>query len=268
MQVSGISIVSAGISISGSQYIDIASGGWFRTKTGDFGIDTSVGATGYAIWAGGSSGDNASFRVKKNGEVTLTKLLALSETGAVSEVNLRTAGLWKLNYQTIKQATIVTDSGGYCTAFTLSNGTVVNFKSAASVDFESETLWSDGDKKLTLTNGKQKTVSIPDPTAWSGAYIGMVQNVPTEAVTATIGGKAFNGKVDASGAYSAGAAGVDFASESIWSRGNKTLKLTNGKEHTVGIPDHGSWSSYWYSDRGVSVTFSICGTSFTTNLSH
>ena len=220
------------------------------------------------MWAGGASAADSYFRVKKNGEVTLTKLLALDEDGEETEVNLKTSGLWKLAYQTIKQATIETDSDGYCTEFTLSNGTVVNFKSAASVDFASETLWSDGDKTLTLTNGKQKTVSIPAPTAWSGTYIGMVQNVPTEAVTAMIGGKAFNGQVDASGAYSAGAAGVDFASESVWSRGNKTLKLTNGKEHTVGIPDYGSWSSYWYSARGVSVTFSICGTSFTTNLSH
>ena len=270
--VSGITIVAAGIDISGSQYVNIASGGWFKVKTGDFGIDTNVAASGYAIWAGGSSGDNASFRVKKNGEVTLTKLLALGENGSTTEVNLRTAGLWKLNYQTIKQNTITTDSDGKCTSFTLSNGTVVNFKSAASVDFASETLWTSGDKTLTLTNGKQKTVSIPDPTEWSGTYIGKVQEVPTEAVTVQIGGKAFNGTVDASGAYnagsSAGAAAVDFASESLWNAGSKVLTLSNGKTHTVNIPSTASWSSYWYSDRGVSVTCSVGGRSFTQNFSH
>lgn len=271
-KVSGITIQAAGVDISGSQYVNIASGGWFKVKTGDFGIDTSVAAGGYAIWAGGASGDDSSFRVKKNGEVTLTKLLALAENGTTTEVNLRTAGLWKLNYQTIKHNTITTDSDGKCTSFTLSNGTVVNFKSAASVDFASETLWTSGDKTLTLTNGKQKTVSIPDPTEWSGTYIGNVQDVPTEAVTVQIGGKAFNGTVSAAGAYdagsSAGAAAVDFASETLWNAGSKVLTLSNSKTHTVNIPSTCTWSSYWYSDRGVSVTCSVGGRSFTTNLSH
>lgn len=273
-KVSGIGITAAGVDISGSQYVNIASGGWFKVTTGDFGIDTSVAASGYAMWAGASTAANSYFRVKKNGEVTLTKLIALDKNGNETEVNLRTANLWKISnaYSTVTNNSITTDSGGYCTSFQLSNGTTVNFKSAASVDFAQETLWSDGDKTLTLTNGKTKTVSIPDPSSFSGTYIGMVQGVPTEAVTVIVGGKDFDDKIDVSGAYNAGSAAgagaVDFAEESIWSNGRKTLTLTNEKAKTVVIPSSGSWSSYWYAAQGVSVTFSIAGVSFTQNFSH
>ena len=347
--VSGITITAQGVDISGSQYVHIASGGNFKVTTGDFLIDTSVGATGYVILSGSTTAANAGFRLKKNGELTITKLMALDKNGNESEVNLRTANLWKISnaYSTVTNNSITTDSGGYCTSFQLSNGTTVNFKSAASVDFAEETLWSDGDKTLTLTNGKTKTVSIPDPSNFSGTYIGMVEGVPTEAVTVIVGGKDFDDKIDVSGAYNAGAGAVnfaeetlwnegdktltltngrtktvsiptpsnfsgtyiglvqtvpteavtvivggesfdgridvsgaynagsaagagavDFAEESIWSNGRKTITLTNEKAKTVVIPSSGSWSSYWYADQGVSVTFSIAGVSFTQNFSH
>lgn len=39
-----------------------------------------------------------------------------------------------------------------------------------------------------------------------------------------------------------GAASVDFQTEGLWSSGSKTLTLTNGKTHTVNIPNGDSWS--------------------------
>ena len=183
---SGIEITAAGIVVSGSQYVDIQSGGWFHVTTGNFGIETdsstyviwSGAASGasapfwvkkngdvkatsgqiggftlaansmssgsgttymnlnsnasntYAIWAGAEVAANAPFRLKRDGTVYLTSLIAIAEDGTESTVNLRTAGLWKLNYSTIK--TYGTDSGGYCTSITLSSGTVVNFNTAAT----------------------------------------------------------------------------------------------------------------------------------------
>ena len=129
-KVSGITITENGIDISGSQYVKIASGGYLQVKTGNFGIDTN--SSGYVLWSGASTAASSNFRLKKTGELTVTKLMVLGENGTETEYNLRSGNLWKLNYQTIKQATITTDSSGYCTGFTLSNGTVVNFKTAAS----------------------------------------------------------------------------------------------------------------------------------------
>ena len=79
-----------------------------------------------------------------------------------------------------------------------------SFNGAASVDFSTEGLWSSGSKELTLTNGKTKTVNIPDGTSWSGTYIGLQSQVPTMAVSVLVGGKSISGTVDATGAYNAG----------------------------------------------------------------
>lgn len=164
---SGIEIKAAGIEISGSKYVKIKSGGKFVVDSGKFSIDTSgnvsmegeitstSGSIGgwtmaakrlssgsgstyvglnsnadnsYTIWCGSETPSSAGFRVRRDGSVTLTKLLALNENNTEVEVNLRTAGLWKLNYQTIRS---VTSSGGFVTEMTLSNGNTVNFKSAA-----------------------------------------------------------------------------------------------------------------------------------------
>ena len=105
-------------------------------------------------------------------------------------MNLRTANLWKLNYGTVKGTAV--DSSGYCTSLTFSNAvggyTTVNFKSAASVDFYSETLWISGNKTITLTNGKTKTVSIPDAQDWSATYT----TNGKMSVSTYVGGKAIN----------------------------------------------------------------------------
>ena len=127
-KVSGITITSAGIDVSGSQYVKIASGGYLQVTTGNFKIDTS--ASDYVMLSGSSVAAAANFKLKPNGELTVTKLLILAEDGTESEMNLRTAGLWKLNYKTVKS---YSTSGGYCSSMTFTDGVTVNFKHAALV---------------------------------------------------------------------------------------------------------------------------------------
>ena len=167
MKQSGIEIKAAGIEISGSKYVKIKSGGQFLVDSGNFAIDTSgnvtvkgtiqaaagsviggwtlgstdlhagtgsnyvaISAAGtYAMWAGAERAASAPWRVKRDGSMTVTKLMILNENGQETEVNLRTYGLWKLNYHVIKS---YTQSGGYTSSMTLSNGTTVNFKSATA----------------------------------------------------------------------------------------------------------------------------------------
>ena len=189
---SGIAIEAAGVTVSGSQYVVIQSGGYFQVTTGNFGIDTnsstyvmwsgaasaanspfwlkksgeiyaisgtiggftlaanslSSGSTTtyvninilqrfrvchihsnssntYAMWAGAEAVTNAPYRLKRDGTVYLTSLIAVGENGSETTVNLRTAGLWKLSYNTIKSYT--SDS------ITLSNGATINFIKASEV---------------------------------------------------------------------------------------------------------------------------------------
>ena len=158
-KISGIAITSAGVDVSGSQYVKIASGGYLSALTGDFGIDTSQ--AGVCMWAGAANSANANFKVKKNGEVTVTKLLVLNESGVESEVNLRTAGLWKLNYSTIKTYSL---DGSYVSSLTLSGGTVLNFKSAAAA--HSEGYAEAASVSYSRRNGN--TVSCQIPTSSGG----------------------------------------------------------------------------------------------------
>jgi hypothetical protein len=195
--VSGITIEAAGVSISGSQYVKIASGGYFQVQTGNFGIDTnsstyviwagastaasspfwvkkdgtiyatsgtiggwnlaanslssgsgstymninSNASNTYAMWVGAEAVANAPFRVRRDGTVYVTSLIAVGENGTETTVNLRTAGLWKLGYHTVRSYT--TDS------ITLSNGAVVNFNTAASVVLSGA--WTDNWTKYTVT---------------------------------------------------------------------------------------------------------------------
>jgi len=125
---SGVAITASGVTVSGGKYVKIESSGTFDVTASTFGIRSGSSET-YAIWAGNGTASLAPFRVKPDGTVYLTKLIALDEDNTETTVNLRTTGLWKLNYSTIKT---YTTSGGYCTSITLSGGTIVNFKTAAS----------------------------------------------------------------------------------------------------------------------------------------
>ena len=246
---SGIDILAAGIEISGAKYVKIKSGGQFLVDSGNFAIDTSgnvtvkgtiqaaansviggwtLGATDlhagtgsnyvalssagtYAMWAGAESASSAPWRVKRDGSQVITKLLTLNESGTEIDYNLRSAALWKLNYQVIKSVTV---SGGYATSMVLSNGDTVNFKSAASVYTETavENTGLVGPGVIyvmtKLSNGREEMLAVASP-----AHDAAVQN----AVSATIGS---------------------------WSDGSAEVKLSNPNQTTyyVNMPSSGSWS--------------------------
>ena len=143
----------------------------------------------YAIICGHETAASAPFRVARDGTVYLTKLMAIGEDGTETEVNLRTAGLWKLGYATVKS---ISASANSLTITTTAGSYTVNFKTAADVSQEY--------------------------TRVSGGY-----NV---------------------NAYLAG----EQAS---------TLWISN--------PSSATWSSYWFSDTGISVTCTVNGTAYTTS---
>ena len=248
---SGITITAAGIDISGSQYVRIASGGYFSVLTGDFGIDTSQ--SGICIWAGAANSANAYFRVKKNGEVTLTKLLALNEQGTESEVNLRTANLWKLSYGTVKSVTV---QNGYVTQMTFSNAvsgsSTVNFKHAITATLR-KSGW-DGNNTLTVDASNDPNVTPVTETLTFG----------TQASDPTVGGlttisqydsnhkgygwvKAGDGSIlrryvaDAGSVYTEGRNSVGITSVNGGAyytsihQGAVTVKLSNGVERTFTV---------------------------------
>lgn len=100
----------------------------------------------YAFYAGNSNPLAAPFRVKPNGEVTLTKLMVQKEDGTEEEFNpfSKAYGLWKLSYSTIKRWTV---SGG--TVKIETTGGDINFNSAAGVVLSGG--WTDGWTKYTVT---------------------------------------------------------------------------------------------------------------------
>lgn len=199
-QVSGVAIVSAGIEVSGSKYIKVKTGGQFLVDSGNFSISTSGAVTvkgtitatsgtiggwtlaskrlsagsgasyvamdsgtsnvNYFIWAGAEAAASAPFRVTRGGVVTATKFMILNESGTETELNLRTAGLWKLNYHVVKS---VTQAGGYASSMTLSDGTTVNFKNASSG-------WSEAYGKYSATlSSTSLTITRPGSTYGSEA---------------------------------------------------------------------------------------------------
>lgn len=66
-KVTGITIESAGIDISGSQYVKIASGGYFQVETGTFGIKTD--ALDYVMWSGAATAASSPFWLMKDGSI-------------------------------------------------------------------------------------------------------------------------------------------------------------------------------------------------------
>ena len=207
---SGIAIVAAGIEVSGATYIKIKSGGKFLVDSGNFSIDDSgnvtiwgtihstIGDIGgfnlannslssgsgvtymnlnsnasntYAIWVGNETAASAPFRLKRSGALSLTKLLAIAEDNTETEVNLRTVGLWKLNYATVKAVTV---EGNTLTIKTTAGETSVNFIRASSL-----AVGTDGAGYVNVTNAgsvvpntsRAVTAAIePDGKSYSGGY--------------------------------------------------------------------------------------------------
>lgn len=190
--ISGVDILAAGVEISGGKYIKVKTGGSFIVQSGNFSISeagavvvkgtvtagagsviggwvlaannlhsgsggsyVALASSGtYAFWAGAENATSAPSRIKFNGEATFTKLMVLNEQGQETEVNLRTYGLWKLNYHVIKSHT---DSGGYTTSVVLSNGETLNFNSASAVTLAGS--WSNGRYNAIASDGAGAVVA-------------------------------------------------------------------------------------------------------------
>ena len=94
---SGITITASGIDISGSQYVKIASGGYFQVTTGNFGINSN--AADYVIWSGASTASSALFWLKKDGSIKTTSgtiggwNIGTNYIGNASTLNNSTIGL-------------------------------------------------------------------------------------------------------------------------------------------------------------------------------
>lgn len=298
--VSGVEILAAGVEISGGKYIKVKTGGSFIVQSGNFSISdagavvvkgtvtagagsviggwvlaannlhsgsggtyVALASSGtYAFWAGAENAASAPSRIKFNGEATFTKLTVLNEQGQETEVNLRTYGLWKLNYHTVKSYS--TDS------ITLSNGAVINFIKASSLSV------GGGAGKVFVLNagtevsGTAKTVVVGIDTEVSKTYSGGYVRFNAKAYFSAAGGATIvssqciiEDKAGSGLAYDAGAtAGADsviFASETLWNNGDKTYTLSNGKTKTASIPEARSWSATYVQNQQMSVSCFVGG---------
>ena len=296
---SGIEILAAGIEISGGKYIKIKTGGSFVVESGNFGVDTNGNVTirgkitaaadsviagwtlannnmhsgtggsyvalassgTYAMWAGSETAASAPWRVKFDGTQYITKLMTVGENGTETEVNLRTAGLWKLNYHTIKN---------YGTnSITLSNGATVNFNTAASVTLTGA--WSGSTFTVTNSGNAQTaaaSVELVSELSSIAAYLFTASNhtatmavkdsnrgntVLTETYDATALYNAVRNAAKAEGANEVGLQSITLPATATANVGNKrlmataTVLLTNGKSVERGIalydPDGGLYDS-------------------------
>lgn len=187
----------------------------------------------------------ANFLQAKISDITLLTVNALTVAGGIAaQGTLRVSGLTTLNGSlqlgsgnSFSKCLVSAVNDNGTLKITDSSGDVVNFNGAASVDFDSEGLWSSGNKILTLTNGKTHTVSIPTPSAadWSAAYIGIQSNDPKMSVSVLVGGKSLTGTVSAGDAYDAGKSSVTL-SKGSWSEGALVVTASNDKTTTVSIP--------------------------------
>lgn len=142
-KVSGITITSSGIDVSGSQYVKIASGGYFQVQTGNFGIDTN--SSTYVMWSGASTAANSSFWVKKDGSMKASNAditgtirassfyignqqasLALNTSGKMTLASLASTSLSNYNFDSLGA------SGGTGVYITPS---LIRVKSTGDVDF-------------------------------------------------------------------------------------------------------------------------------------
>ena len=245
--VSGIEILPQGVEISGGKYVRIRSGGVFTVDSGNFSIDSAGGvkmkgtveaAAGkiggwaigadrlssgagsnyvhmatdgdYAFLAGSETENSAPFRVKRDGTVFLTKLVALNEQGGETTVNLQSYPFWKLGYHTIKSYS--------ANGITLSNGATINFNTAAQLIIEGS--WSGMTFTATVKNGNNETVMSTSESFSGGKGTGLSSQGSVWTIDAFDSahrahgyvnasphfqsGRLFTFNVDAAGVYKAG----------------------------------------------------------------
>lgn len=236
------------------------------SSTGYVALDSDTSGT-YAMWAGHETAASAPFRVKRDGSVTLTKLLTLGEDDTETEVNLRQANLWKLSYHTVKS--YAEGTGGYCTGITLSNGKVLNFRHAGST-IQLTGSWSGRTFTVTETGSGETYSETPTYDTGSGYSLQYDSITVDEFSSAHYayarvfessqqGGNILWGfKVDATGVYSDGQTAGYTSGKNDWKPTSVSLgSLIAGHTYTmqVGI---GSGS---HEDFGVDLT-SVYNTGF------
>lgn len=164
----------------------------------------------YTFWAGAENAAHAPFRITKAGGLEATKVSTIGEGGTVTEINLRTAGLWKLAYDVIKSITVDQLTGGVTL---VTSRETVNFNSAASVYATSVVAKEPGEFGFFPVRVGMSNNKFTDVVCVSASHDIAVQNM----VTATIG------------SWSGGTAEV-------------TLSTLPAKKYYVNMPDSGSWS--------------------------
>lgn len=208
-------------------------GGWtisdglLHSGTNDNYVGISAVGT-YAFWAGDETEKEAPFSVTANGEVRLTKLVALGEpkedgTRSETVVDLRNYSFWKLSYHTIKSWSI---SGNQVSIVT--TGGTINFNRASTIQLthtisgnqltvEAYTMAGGGaqGEQLTITSGKNIFFDS------EATFVSYADKKITFDVTNDVTGN-IRATVDASEAYDAATA----SSVSVNYGGGDTITVT------------------------------------------
>lgn len=159
-------------------------GGWTLTDDllysgsgdGRVALDSKTTDT-YAIWAGKASATQAPFRVKRDGSVYLTKLIALDENNQETTVNLRQANLWKLSSLNVKTIT-VSENTMVIERYT-GGSSEINFNGAAQVTVTGTWGGAGGATYTALaSNGQSVSTTVEISAPYAGS--------PTDTVTRTI----------------------------------------------------------------------------------
>ena len=175
-------------------------------NSASFVINDGNGSTGYTCTVDASSRYSA-------GETAGVNSVTVTDIGQITPASYS-------NQQYTVHARASASNGKYRDKDLTIDASAAYSAGGTAVDFSSETLWNNGSKTITLSNSKTKTVNIPDPSAWSGSYVGN----KIMAVTATVGGKALNGTVDATDAYNAGYAAGWAAAKALISLNENVIK--------------------------------------------
>lgn len=113
------------------------------------------------------------------------------------------------------------------------------------------TLYRTNSSGTTENITKTLSLSLVEDDTWSNSR----KNVYLKAGNTTIAQK----QVNASGLVS----GVNFYDETLWSSGNKTITLSNGRQKTIAVPTPTDYSVGKIGDNRYSVSFLVGGKAFT-----
>ena len=177
--------------------------------TNTIGIDSGTANFDYFQWAGNATASSAPFRLKRDGALTVTKLMILGENNTETEINLRDYALWKLNYATVKSISVNNNT----LTITTTAGTTTFSKAATTAHLvgswsgNTYTVIADNDPNVlsvstTLTGSKgtgttSGTFTINSFDANHKAYAAV-------AATGVTQGNLFGFNIDATSEYDAG----------------------------------------------------------------